>query len=371
MPPKVLGSVCIYTVSLNQHLINIQIVTPSCWGSHLAWKPGYNEIHLNNEEWVLITLDNVSTLISQISRMRLTRVSQFFWGAWWLFECMIYKVNYKKNHFKTQILRCANLIWGARLIWEIRVCNHPFTSASIHLQLNPSIHICIHPSIHIYIHPSSSASTHPDLHPSIHIHLYPSKSMSLIMHPSIHICIHLSTTKFAFLHLHPSIHICIYPSASVFPHLHLSICISLSTSASIHLHSHPSIHVQIHNHIYPSWSIYPSKSIHPDPFFQFYPICIVPWDRGLIRHNWSNRWLNQEGLSDSGNWLFHSKLYTKKKDENVKKDCFPSTLMTVFRDVWFHQKYKMVDPIKMSQWVPPFMPILAKAWNNLFQVIGT
>ena len=218
----------------------------------------------------------------------------------------------------------------------------------------------------LFSHPAAFG---PYMQPSIH----PSRSESI--HPHWPVCIKIHVPHYASIHshLHPSVHnqICIPTSASLHPHLHLSICINLSTSASIHLHSHPSIHVQIHNHIYPSWSIYPSKSIHPDPFFQFYPICIVPWDRGLIRHNWSNRWLNQEGLSDSGNWLFHSKLYTKKKDKNVKKDCFPSTLMTVFRDVWFRQKYKMVDPIKMSQWVPPFMPILAKAWNNLFQVIGT
>ena len=39
-------------------------------------------------------------------------------------------------------------------------------------------------------------------------------------------------------------------------------------------------------------------------------------------------------------------IYTKKTNENIKKKCFPATLMTVFRDVWFRRRYKMVEPIK-------------------------
>ena len=55
------------------------------------------------------------------------------------------------------------------------------------------------------------------------------------------------------------------------------------------------------------------------------------------------------GAKDDLTKEIYSFVYTKKKNENVRKDCFPPTLMTVFRDVWFRQKYKMVDPIKRSQ----------------------
>ena len=42
-------------------------------------------------------------------------------------------------------------------------------------------------------------------------------------------------------------------------------------------------------------------------------------------------------------------IYTKKTNEIVKKNCFPATFMTVFRDVWFQWRYKMVEPIKRSE----------------------
>ncbi len=55
------------------------------------------------------------------------------------------------------------------------------------------------------------------------------------------------------------------------------------------------------------------------------------------------------GAKDDLTKEIFSFVYTKKKNENVRKDCFPPTLMTVFRDVWFRRKYKMVDPLKRSQ----------------------
>ena len=45
-------------------------------------------------------------------------------------------------------------------------------------------------------------------------------------------------------------------------------------------------------------------------------------------------------------WSF---LYTKKTNENVKKNCYLETLMAVFQDVWFRRRYKMVEPIKRSR----------------------
>ena len=35
----------LFTIYLGKLDSKIQIVTPSCWWSHLAWKPGYIEIH--------------------------------------------------------------------------------------------------------------------------------------------------------------------------------------------------------------------------------------------------------------------------------------------------------------------------------------
>ena len=45
----------------------------------------------------------------------------------------------------------------------------------------------------------------------------------------------------------------------------------------------------------------------------------------------------------------------KQANENVMQDCFPPTLMTLFKDAWFLWKYNMVDPIKRSQYVPPIV----------------
>ena len=39
----------------------------------------------------------------------------------------------------------------------------------------------------------------------------------------------------------------------------------------------------------------------------------------------------------------------KRASENLMHDCFPPTLVTLFKDAWFRRKYNMVDPIKRSQ----------------------